>query len=139
QVAMNALPPRTDYLGAEWATIWRERLEETPPWLIQWLKHQCDGPYWRNGSLAPDYARIDCAMMLIGGWNDGYVNAVLRMMEHCTAPRKAMIGPWVHQLPHNAYPGPTIDWLHECVRFLNFWLKGIENQVMEEPAIVYYQ
>jgi len=139
QVAMNALPPRTDYLGAEWATIWRERLEETPPWLIQWLKHQCDGPYWRNGSLAPDYARIQCAMMLIGGWNDGYVDAALRMMEHCTAPRKAIIGPWVHQLPHYAYPGPTIDWLHECVRFLDFWLKGRKNHVMEEPAIIYYQ
>lgn len=139
QVAMNALPPRTDYLGAEWATLWRERLEETPPWLIQWLRHQHDGPYWRNGSLAPNYDQLQCAMLLIGGWNDGYVNAVWRMMEHCTAPRKAIIGPWVHQLPHYAYPGPTIDWLHESVRFLDYWLKGIENGVMAEPAITYYQ
>ncbi len=139
QIAMNALPPRTDYLGAEWASLWRERLEKTPPWLVEWLANQTDGPYWRNGSLAPDYERVHCALLLIGGWNDGYVNAVLRMMERCSAPRKAIIGPWVHQLPHYGYPGPTLDWLHESVRFFDHWLKGIENGIMDEPALVYYQ
>lgn len=139
QIAMNALPPRTDYVGSQWAALWRQRLEETPPWLIKWLENQTDGPYWRNGSLAPDYERIQCAMLLIGGWHDSYVNSVFRMLERCTASRKAIIGNWTHQLPHYAYPGPTLDWLHESICFLDYWLKDINNGVMTEPALTFFR
>ncbi|MEZ4711062.1 MAG: CocE/NonD family hydrolase [Caldilineaceae bacterium] len=139
QVGMNALPPNTEYAGPEWSQQWRARLEQTPPWLLTWLRQQQDGPYWRNGSLAPDYGRIQCAMLLIGGWHDGYTNAVLRMMERCTAPRKAIIGNWVHQLPDYGYPGPTLDWLHEMVRFFDYWLKGEQNGVMDEPALTWFR
>ena len=50
QVAMNALPTRPAYAGPGWQAEWRQRLEQTPPWTLQWLHHQHDGPYWR-GSL----------------------------------------------------------------------------------------
>jgi hypothetical protein len=49
-----------------------------------WLRHQTDGPYWRSGSLAPDYDQITCAMFHIGGWADGYTNPVLRMQANCS-------------------------------------------------------
>ncbi|HET9223876.1 MAG TPA: CocE/NonD family hydrolase, partial [Roseiflexaceae bacterium] len=138
-VAMNAMPPRIEYAGGEWAARWKERLEQ-PPWLIEWLRRQTDGPYWRNGSLAPDYERIACAIFQIGGWADGYTNAVLRMQEKCVnAPRKALIGPWVHSLPDSAYPGPNLDYLHEMVRFFDHWLKGAQNGVMDEPALTIYR
>ena len=124
--------------GEDWATTWRTRLEETPPWTLEWLRQQTDGPYWRRGSLAPDYDAITCAMLLIGGWNDGYTNPVLRMLERCTqAPRRAIIGNWVHALPSAAYPGPNLDWLHEMVRFFDYWLKEIDNGVMDEPMLTY--
>ena len=54
QVAMNALPPKPEYAGSDWAQQWRARLEQTPPWTLEWLRRQTDGPYWRQGSLAPD-------------------------------------------------------------------------------------
>ena len=61
---------------------------------------------------------------------DEYVDAALRMLERCTnAPRRALIGNWVHDLPDEAYPGPNLDWLHEIVRFFDHWLKGIDNGV----------
>ena len=44
-----------------WRDEWRARLEATPPWLFAWLRHQTDGPYWRQGSLAPDYDAIEAA------------------------------------------------------------------------------
>ena len=140
QVGMNALPPKAGYLQDDWAEQWKLRLEKTPPWLIKWVEHQTDGPYWRTGSLAPHYDRITCAIFHIGGWADGYTNPVLRMQEKCiNAPRKALIGPWVHLMPHQAYPGPNIDWLHEMVRFFDYWLKGIENGVMAEPALTIFR
>ncbi len=138
QVAMNALPPKRDYLGDTWSDVWRRRLDDTPPWTLGWMRQQTDGPYWRRGSLAPDYDAIICAMFLIGGWNDGYTNPVLRMLTHCTnAPRKALIGNWVHATPSSAYPGPNLDWMHEMVRFFDYWLKGIKNGVMDEPMLTY--
>lgn len=139
-VGMNAMPPRAEYRGAAWATEWRERLEQTPIWLFEWLRQQHDGPYWRQGSLAPGYDRLTTPTFLIGGWMDEYVDAALRMLERCTnAPRRALVGNWVHDLPDDAYPGPSVDWYHEMVRFFDHWLKGIENGVMDEPGLVAFR
>jgi uncharacterized protein len=139
-VGMNAMPPRADFRGAGWALEWRERLEQTPIWLFEWLRQQHDGPYWRQGSLAPHWDRLTTPTFLIGGWMDEYVDAALRMLERCTnAPRRALIGNWVHALPDDAYPGPNLDWYHEMVRFFDHWLKGDDNGVMEEPGLVAFR
>lgn len=139
QIAMNAMPPKLDYAGPRWAERWRERLEQTPPWLIAWIRRQTDGPYWRQGSLAPDYGAIRCPIFHIGGWADGYTNPVLRMQQRCAAPRRAIIGPWVHSTPEQAYPGPNIDYLHELTRFFGHWLRGDQNGVMDEPALTIFR
>ncbi len=141
-VGMNAMPPKLDYVvDAKWAEQWKERLEKTPPWLIEWLKQQTDGSYWRNGSLAPDYSRIKCAIFNIGGWMDEYVNSVLRMQERCTqaAGVKGLIGNWVHSYPDSAYPGPNLDHLHEMARFFDYWLKGNDNGVMDESPLTLFR
>lgn len=140
QIGMNAMPPKPEYAGKDWAAQWKERLEQTPPWLIEWIRQQTDGPYWRSGSLAPRYDRIKCAIFHIGGWMDGYTNPVLRMQESCVnAPRKCLIGNWVHAYPDSAYPGPNLDPLHEMVRFFDYWLKGLDNGVMDEPPVVLFR
>jgi hypothetical protein len=61
------------------------------------------------------------------------------MMERCTAPRRAIIGNWVHSLPDHAYPGPNLDWLHEMVRFFDRWLKGLDNGLDGEPALTVFR
>jgi putative CocE/NonD family hydrolase len=139
-VGMNAMPPLAAYRGAAWADEWKDRLERTPIWLFEWLRQQHDGPYWRQGSLAPHWDRLTTPTFLIGGWMDEYVDAALRMLERCTnAPRRALIGNWVHDTPDEAYPGPNVDWLHEMVRFFDHWLKGSDNGVMDEPALVAFR
>ncbi len=139
-VGMNAMPPRADLRGAGWASEWRDRLERTPIWLFEWLRRQHDGPYWRQGSLAPNWGDLTTPTFLIGGWMDEYVDAALRMLERCVnAPRRALVGNWVHDLPDDAYPGPNVDWNHEMVRFFDHWLKGIDNGVMDEPALVAFR
>ena len=137
-VANNALPPRPSYRGDGWQDEWRDRIERTPIWLVEWLRRQHDGAYWRQGSLAPDYGRIEAAILMFGGWMDSYVDPVFRMLERCTAPRRAIVGNWTHEFPDDGYPGPNIDWLHETVRFLDHWLKGVPNGVMDEPALTWY-
>ena len=139
-VGMNTLPARPAFRGDAWRDEWRDRLERTPVWLYPWLREQHDGPYWRIGSLAPDYDRIEAAMLLIAGWMDGYVDPALRMLERCVnAPRRALVGNWVHEFPDDGYPGPNLDWLHELVRFFDHWLKGIDNGTMDEPALTFFR
>ncbi len=138
-VAMNALPPSAEYRGAAWAADWRERLEETPVWLFEWLRQQHDGPYWRQGSLAPDYERIEVPMFLIGGWMDSYVDPVFRMMERCRSPRRALVGNWVHSFPDDAYPGPNVEWLPMMVRFLDRHLRDVDDGLDGEPAITWFR
>ncbi len=139
QVGMNAMPPDPTFRGAGWRDEWRARLEATPPWLIEWLRQQHDGPYWRQGSLAPDYGAIEAAILNIGGWMDSYVDAAMRMQAACEAPSRTLIGNWVHGWPSSATPGPNLDELHEIVRFFDFWLKGLPNGSDQEPAIVWFE
>ncbi|HEX6868773.1 MAG TPA: CocE/NonD family hydrolase, partial [Candidatus Limnocylindrales bacterium] len=139
QVAMNAMPPEPAFWGPDWRERWHARLEATPPWLIEWLRQQHDGPYWRPGSLRPDYDAIEAAILNIGGWMDSYVDAALRMQRDCTAPSRTIVGNWVHGWPSSANPGPNIDELHEIVRFFDRWLKGIENGADAEPPITWFE
>ena len=133
QVAMNAMPPEAAFRGAAWRADWLARLEATPPWLFAWLRHQVDGPYWRQGSLAPDYDAIAAAIFNIGGWHDSYVDPAFRMQERCPAPSHTLVGPWHHSWPHDAEPGPNLDELHEIARFFDRHLRGIDNGWDDEP------
>jgi putative CocE/NonD family hydrolase len=139
QLAMNAMPPDPAIVGEGWKAAWGERLEATPPWLFEWLRRQRDEPYWRSGSLAPDYDAIEAAILNVGGWMDSYVDAALRMQAACRAPSRTIVGNWVHGLPSSATPGPNIDELHEIVRFFDRWLKGVANGVDDEPALTWFE
>jgi len=139
QIAMNAMPPDAGFRGTAWRDEWRARLEATPPWLFEWLRHQTDGPYWRQGSLAPDYGAIEAAIFNIGGWHDSYVDPAFRMQARCVAPSHTLVGNWVHSWPHDASPGPNLDELHEIVRFLDRHLRGEANGWDDEPPIVWFE
>jgi putative CocE/NonD family hydrolase len=136
-VAMNALPPDPELAGPQWQAIWRERLQATP-WMLEWLRHQTNDDYWRHGSLCTNYAAIRCAVFHIGGWNDGYTNAVFRMAEHLRVPYKALVGPWTHSRPNVCGVGPRVDFLYEMLRWWDYWLKDIDTGIMDEPPITLY-
>ena len=139
QVAMNAMPPDATFRGAAWRAEWLVRLDATPPWLFAWLRHQTDGPYWRQGSLAPDHDAIEAAIFNIGGWHDSYVDPAFRMQALCPAPSHTLVGPWHHSWPHDAAPGPNIDELHEITRFFDRHLRRIDNGWDDEPPIVWFE
>jgi putative CocE/NonD family hydrolase len=139
QVAMNAMPPEAAFRGDAWRADWLARLEATPPWLFAWLRHQTDGPYWRQGSLAPDHDRIRAAILNVGGWHDSYVDPAFRMQDRCSAPSHTLVGPWHHSWPNDAEPGPNLDDLHEVVRFFDRHLRGIDNGWDAEPPVVWFE
>ncbi len=137
-IAWNAMPPDLALDDETAGRVWREHIDENEPYYLAWLRHQVDGPYWRQGSVAAIADRIVCPAFLIGGWRDGYPNPPIRLYERLAGPKKLLIGPWDHRYPDAAIPGPRIDHLHEVVRWLDHWCRDIDDGVMTEPPIVVY-
>ena len=112
---------------------------DTEPWKLRVMRQQRDGPYWRQGSLDPDYGGIEVPTMLIGGLLDGYRDAVPRMVQQLKGPVKAILGPWNHTFPHDASPGPAIEWRAEAARWFDRWLKGASDTGVEkEPPFAIF-
>ena len=76
--------------------------------------------------------------MLIGGWLDGYRDAIPRLLQHVRAPVKAIVGPWNHDHPDTSEPGPRIAWRGEAIRWWDRWLKGRRNGAEEGPKLAAY-
>jgi putative CocE/NonD family hydrolase len=85
--------------------------------------------------VCEDYTAIECPVYAVGGWTDGYTDAVLRLLEGLSVPCKGLIGPWGHNDPVRGVPGPAIGILEEQVRWWDRWLKGIDNGIMDEPML----
>jgi putative CocE/NonD family hydrolase len=128
-------PPDPALVGDRWRAMWLDRLQNVPLFLETWLRHQRRDAFWRHGSVCEDYAAIQCPVYAVGGWTDGYTNAIPRLLEHLTVPRKGLIGPWAHAYPHFALPGPQIGFLQEMLRWWGHWLKGVDTGVMTEPML----
>ncbi len=128
-------PPDPAIVGKGWRAAWLKRLENwQPPASHIWMQHQRRDGYWRHGSVCEDYSKITCAVMAVGGWEDGYSNAVPRMLANLTCPRKGLVGPWGHKYPETGIPGPAIGFLHYALRWWDHWLKGADTGIMEEPG-----
>ena len=131
----NALPPDPAVAGAAWRSRWLERLTRTPAFIEPWLSHQLRDDYWRHGSVREDYAAIEVPVYAVGGWSDGYTDAIPRLLAGLAGPRKGLIGPWSHAFPNDSVPGPEIGFLEESLRWWDYWLKGIDTGIMDEPML----
>lgn len=80
----------------------------------------------------------------IGGWYDG------ALAKSCTDgymntsnTKKVLIGPWDHGPQNNASPFAdskkvTFNVYAEMLRFFDYYLKGIDNGIDDEPVFTYY-
>ncbi|HSL09828.1 MAG TPA: CocE/NonD family hydrolase [Actinomycetota bacterium] len=134
-LSLNALPPDPATVGDSWRDTWLRRLDQTPPFLAEWMSHQRRDGYWRHGSVCEDFAAIRCPVYMVGGWADGYTNAIPRTLAGLPGIRKGLIGPWPHSWPHTADQGPRIDFLHEALRWWDRWLKDEPNAIEAEPML----
>ena len=93
------------------ASTWFARMERTPAFVEPWL-----APPAPRRLLAPRLglrglrARSQAPVYAIGGWADGYTNAVPRLLAGLPGPRKGLIGPWSHAFPQDgdARPGDRL-------------------------------
>jgi hypothetical protein len=131
----NAMPGAPGYVIDD--RLFADRFDRTP-WMFTYKKQQRDGAFWDRTTLKRRYESIRIPTFVIGGWYDGYRDSVPRILEHVKAPVKAMVGPWSHCWPHDAYPKPGMEWRHEAVRWFDRWLKGMKTGIDDEPKLAVF-
>jgi uncharacterized protein len=92
---------------------------------------------WEIASSIDDAKRIQSsgvAVYHMVGWYDIFTTQQLTLFANLkSSPQKMMIGPWTHG-------GGGGAGVHraELLRWYDYWLKGIDNGVMDEAPIHYY-
>lgn len=130
--------PADPALRPDWREDWLRRLEAEPFLAPRWAAHQARDAYWKHGSVCEDWAAIQVPVLSVGGWADNYMNTVGHLMANLQVPVQGLMGPWVHQYPHQAVPGPAVGFLQEAVRWWDCWLKGVDNGVADGPRFRAY-
>lgn len=125
----NAMPQSPDYRIDE--AYFRDRFDQEP-WLFTWLRQQQDGAFWRQESIKFK-APLEVPAYLIGGLLDGYRDFALDVAQTSKAPIMVEIGPWNHAWPEYGEPGPNYEWRQKAVRWWDYWLKGVDNGILDEP------
>jgi uncharacterized protein len=131
-----AQPPDPLMVGeGNWHAMWRQRIVNHVNFPAKWLHHQRRDDFWKHGSICEDYDAIECPVLAVGGWLDGYTPTILRLVENLKAPCKGLIGPWGHKEPQRGVPGPAIGFLQECLRWWDHYLKGKDCGIEKDPAM----
>ena len=102
--------------------LWRDSYSE-----------EVDGEYWNLVSASTNKDAINnsgSAIYLMGGLYDVFRRDTVVMYENLTTPKKLTIGPWYHT---KAKVDP--NWEVEQLRWFDYWLKGIDNGIMDEDPI----
>jgi putative CocE/NonD family hydrolase len=132
-----------------------EAMGRTIPFWKDWVNHPTYDDYWR--SLKPvgeHYPEIDVPAFAMAGWFDvflqGSLNNFMGMTAHGKTERarrgqKIVVGPWIHNLGAIGTEKKTgdIDFTDEVLidlrgeenRWFDYWLKGIDNGIVDEPRV----
>lgn len=137
-LSLQLLPPLDGQTTAKAYRRWQERLNETEPCLMDWARRRPQDPVWSDRDQAGDPESIMVPTLCVGGWLDlGIVEHVIGSYEQISAPKKLLVGPWEHNLPHNTSRG-GIDFLSLALRWWDYWLREVDNGVMDEPPVTLY-
>jgi putative CocE/NonD family hydrolase len=92
--------------------------------------------FWEETSVHTYIEAINAsgiAIYLQGGWDDHMRRETIVSYLNLTTPRKLLMGPWRHCVLAG------FDYAAEIRRFFDYWLKGIQNGVMDQPPITYFE
>ena len=83
-------------------------------------------------SYREDIESSGLAIYHLAGWYDMFPRDTLLWYANVKNPQKVVIGPWFHVDSRGFDNGA------EHLRWYDHWLKGVDNGVMDEPAIHYW-
>ena len=127
-----------DHLGQE-ISYWED-----------WLNEATNRSYWEPVNVSSHFEDVTLPVLHVGGWYDiflkgtldSFVGMVADAPPEARRSQKLVIGPWYHLINDSAKvgeldfgPQSLIDLDQLQLRWLDYWLKGIENGIMDEPPV----
>jgi putative CocE/NonD family hydrolase len=91
--------------------------------------------FWQEGSVSTyqnAMERTGVGIYSYGGWYDDFRREAFVAQNTLHNQSKLLVGPWGHCQEQG------FDLVTERLRFFDYWLKNIDNGIMEEPPIYYY-
>lgn len=124
--------------------------------MAEWFQHPTYDDYWKQEDCSLHFDKMNVPCFTIGSWYDfmcqgsvdSYIGRQHRGGSHSKGQQQLLIGPWLHgglqgkintkvsemQYPDNA----SFDGEAHLVRWMDHYLKGIDNGVERDPAVRYY-
>jgi putative CocE/NonD family hydrolase len=121
------------------------------PFWRDWLEHDRLDSYWDAINTSGKHHLINVPVFQQCGWYDAYAGATFRHWNAMTTQppdasvhraQKVLVGPWSHSIPTSSRLA-EIDFGPHAYRFINeedkrwfdYWLKGEENGLYDEPPL----
>ncbi len=133
------------------------QLKQVAPYYYDWLGHPPEDPWWDWAELRDKYDRTHAAVLNLSGWyDDNYgpegatTNFIGLLKSRTGQPDPAthlLVGPWVHGVDSTAVdkagdrqfgPNAVIDYDEVVLRWMDHYLRGIDNSVEREEPVRYY-
>ncbi|MBT4865025.1 MAG: CocE/NonD family hydrolase [Planctomycetaceae bacterium] len=123
--------------------------EDVPFWK-DWIEHATDDEYWDAINVERKFHEIAVPALEMGGWYDLYSSKSFTnwsgLRDRGSTPEtkqgKLIVGPWPHRLSQCTCTGDVDFGTHSMVdldalelRWFDYWLKGIDNGILDEPPI----
>jgi putative CocE/NonD family hydrolase len=131
-----------------------EELREAAPFYFEWLAHPPEDPWWDWAEIRGRYDRVTAAVLNVSGWYDeaygpegattNFNGLVESRRDKPNARTALVIGPWVHGVDSVAETttgdidfgaDAAIDYDDLVLRWMDHYLKGIDNGVGGEPPV----
>lgn len=93
---------------------------------------------WHPAALIEKINQSGVSMYLWCGWFDSFTRDGFLMFRNFTAPRKLVIGAWSHAPRDPEIARDSAIAAIEHLRWFDYWLKGIDNGIMDEMPITYH-
>ncbi len=133
------------------------QLRQVAPYYFDWLRHPPEDPWWDWSELRNKYDRTSAAVLNVSAWYDDNYGpegattnyaGLLKTRRNEKDPRDhLLLGPWVHGVDSTARTksgerefglAAAIDYDNIVLRWMDHYLKGIENGVDREQPVRYF-
>ncbi len=119
------------------------------PYWRKWIQHNTNDEYWSQSNFLDALKNLDIPVFLQSGWFDGDgIGSKLNYMALKQSKNefiKLILGPWGHTDQAHSQVGdynfgkeaaPDLQTIY--LRWFDYWLKGIDNKIVEEPLVQYF-
>jgi putative CocE/NonD family hydrolase len=132
-------------------------LQQVAPYYFDWLRHPPEDPWWDWSELRDKYSRTSAAVLNLSSWYDdnygpegattNYSGLLRARKSQKDAHTHLLLGPWIHGVHNTATTrsgdrefstNAAIDYDDVVLRWMDHYLKGIDNGVDREKPVRYF-